>query len=35
MLSRLPNPVELSQECLLTNFKNQEPDIYARLFDKS
>ena len=35
MLSRLPNPVEISHEWLLTNFKHQEPEFYARLFDYS
>ena len=35
MLSRLPKPVELSHEWVLKNFRYQEPQFYARLFDNS
>ena len=35
MISILPKNVELSQECVLANFKYQDPEFYARLFDNS
>ena len=35
MLSRLSKPDELTHEWLLTNFKYQKPEFYARLFDQS
>ena len=35
MLSKLPKPVKLSYNWVLTNFRYQEPEIYARLFDES
>ena len=35
MLSRQPNPVKISQEWVLINFKYQDPEFYARLFDNS
>ena len=35
ILSRLPNPVELSPEWVLEIFKYQEPDFYSRFFDES
>ena len=35
ILSRLPNPVELSHKYVLTNFKYEELEFYSRLFDES
>ena len=35
LLSRLTKPVELSNKWVLTNFKYQEPEFYAILFDES
>ena len=35
MLSILTNTVELSHEWILINFKYQEPEFYARIFDES
>ena len=34
-LSGLTNPVEISHEWVLTNFKYQEPKFYSRLFNES
>ena len=34
-LCKLPKPVELSHNWILTNFKYQEPESYTRLFDYS
>ena len=35
MLSRLPNPVGLSHDQVLTNFNDHELQFYAKLFDES
>ena len=35
MSDRLSGTVELSQYCILTTFKYQDPEFYARLFDES
>ena len=35
LISRIPNPVELLHNWLLTNFKYHEPWFYSRLFDES
>ena len=35
LLSRLPNPVELSHKWVLTNLKYQELEFYYRFFDES
>ena len=35
LLSRLPNPVELSHVWVLEIFKYQEPEFYYILFDES
>ena len=34
-ISRLPKPIELSDEWVLKIFKYQEPEFYSRLFDES
>ena len=35
LLSRLTNPVEISRDWALTNFKYQEPEFYSRLFGEA